>query len=40
MRELIENLYDAVEGCLSVDMDDIQLGQNDTLMELAEPLRT
>ncbi len=35
MRELIENLYDAVEGCLSVDMDDIQLGQNDTLMELA-----
>jgi len=35
MRELIENLYDAVEGCLSVDMDDIQLGQNDTVMELA-----
>jgi len=35
MRELIENLYDAVEGCLSVDMDDIQLGQNDTVMDLA-----
>jgi len=35
MRELIENLYDAVEGCLSVNMDDIQLGQNDTVMELA-----
>jgi len=35
MRELIENLYDAVEGCLSVDMDDIQLGQNDTVMEIA-----
>ena len=35
MQELIENLYDAVEGCLSVDMDKIHLKQNDTVMELA-----
>jgi predicted RNase H-like HicB family nuclease len=35
MQELIENLYDAVEGCLSIDMDKIQLKQNDKVMELA-----
>jgi len=35
MQDLIENLYDAVGGCLSVDMDTIELGQNDTVMELA-----
>jgi predicted RNase H-like HicB family nuclease len=33
--ELIENLYDAVEGCLSIDMKDIKLKKNDTVMELA-----
>jgi predicted RNase H-like HicB family nuclease len=35
MQELIENLYDAVEGCLSIDMDKIQLKHNDRIMELA-----
>jgi predicted RNase H-like HicB family nuclease len=35
MQELIENLYDAVEGCLSIDMDKIQLKHNDKIMELA-----
>ena len=35
MQELIENLYDAVEGCLSIDVDKIQLQQNDKVMELA-----
>ena len=35
MKELIENLYDAVEGCLSIDMDKIPLKQNDTVMDLA-----
>ncbi len=35
MQELIENLYDAVEGCLSIDMDKVQLKQNDKVMELA-----
>ncbi|MBN2099340.1 MAG: type II toxin-antitoxin system HicB family antitoxin [Dehalococcoidia bacterium] len=34
-KELIENLYDAVEGCLSIDMKDIKLKKNDTVMELA-----
>ena len=33
--ELIKNLYDAVEGCLSIDMKDIKLKKNDTIMELA-----
>ncbi len=35
MKELIENLYDAVEGCLSIDMDNVQIDKNDTVMELA-----
>jgi predicted RNase H-like HicB family nuclease len=35
MQELIANLYDAVEGCLSIDMDAIQLKNNDTVMDLA-----
>jgi len=35
MQELIENLYDAVEGCLSIDMDKVQLKDNDKIMELA-----
>lgn len=34
-KELIENLHDAVEGCLSIDMDKITLNPNDTVMELA-----
>ncbi len=35
LQELIENLYDAVQGCLSIDMDEIQLKDNDKTMELA-----
>jgi predicted RNase H-like HicB family nuclease len=35
MQELIKNLYDAVEGCLSIDMDNIALKRNDMVMELA-----
>ena len=36
MKGLIENLYDAVEGCLSVDMEAITLDKKkDTVMELA-----
>jgi len=35
MVELINNLYDAVEGCLSIDMEDIRLENKDTVMELA-----
>jgi len=33
--ELIENLYDAVEGCLSVDLEQIEIGDSDTVMEIA-----
>ena len=35
MKELIQNLYEAVEGCLSIDMEKVPLKQNDTVMELA-----
>jgi predicted RNase H-like HicB family nuclease len=35
LRELIENVYDAVDGCLSVDMHTVQLDTNDEVMELA-----
>ena len=35
MKQLIENLYDAIEGCLSIDMGKIRLQENDTVMELA-----
>lgn len=35
MKELIENLYDAVNGCLSIDMKDVSLGEQDEIMELA-----
>ena len=35
LEELIENLYDAVQGCLSIDMNEIQLKHNDKTMELA-----
>lgn len=31
-KELIENLYDAVTGCLDIDMDHVVLGQHDTIM--------
>ena len=35
IKELIENLYDAVEGCLSIDMNKIEIKESDTVMELA-----
>jgi len=35
LRELIENVYDAVEGCLNVDMKAVQLEPTDQVMELA-----
>lgn len=33
--ELLENIYDAVEGCLSVDIQDIPLAASDKVMEIA-----
>jgi predicted RNase H-like HicB family nuclease len=35
MQELIQNVYDAVEGCLSIDMETIELNSTDQVMELA-----
>lgn len=34
-EELLANLYEAVEGCLSVDVETVQVGENDRLMEIA-----
>ena len=34
-EELLGNLYEAVEGCLSVDMSNIPFGANDRLLEIA-----
>ena len=34
-EELLSNLYEAVEGCLSIDIDEIEDDENATLMEIA-----
>ena len=34
-EELSKNLYDAVEGCLSIDMKDIQVSANDKVIDIA-----
>lgn len=33
--ELLSNIYDAVEGCLSVDVQDIAISEKDKAMEIA-----
>lgn len=33
-KELIENLYDAVEGCLSIDVKDTKLKKSDIVVGL------
>lgn len=33
--ELLQNIYEAVEGCLSVDVKKIKLKKKDRLMEIA-----
>jgi len=33
--ELLSNIYEAVEGCLSVDVQDIVVSKNDKIMEIA-----
>lgn len=33
--ELLKNIYDAVEGCLSVDLKDIQISANDKVLDIA-----
>ena len=34
-EELLNNLYEAVEGCLSVDIQEIPVSENDRIMEIA-----
>ncbi len=33
--ELLKNIYEAVEGCLSIDTRDIELTEKDKIMEIA-----
>ena len=33
--ELLQNIYDAVEGCLSVDVKDIQISATDKILDIA-----
>ncbi|MCI5151309.1 MAG: type II toxin-antitoxin system HicB family antitoxin, partial [Candidatus Electrothrix sp. MAN1_4] len=33
--ELLSNIYEAVEGCLSVDIQDITVSDKDKVMEIA-----
>ncbi len=33
--ELLSNIYEAVEGCLSVDIKDIVITKNDKVLEIA-----
>jgi predicted RNase H-like HicB family nuclease len=35
MKDLVQNLRDAVEGCLRIDLDPATLARTDTVMELA-----
>jgi predicted RNase H-like HicB family nuclease len=34
-EELLNNIYEAVDGCLSVDIQDIEASPNDKIMEIA-----
>lgn len=34
-EELLENLYEAVEGCLSVDVDSLETSDNSRVMAIA-----
>ena len=33
--ELLNNIYEAVEGCLSIDMKDFKITERDKVMEIA-----
>jgi predicted RNase H-like HicB family nuclease len=34
-EQLLENLYEAVEGCLSVDVVSVETGERDRIVEIA-----
>jgi predicted RNase H-like HicB family nuclease len=33
--ELLRNIYEAVEGCLSIDLDDVEITEKDKVLEIA-----
>jgi predicted RNase H-like HicB family nuclease len=35
IEELLTNLYEAVEACLSVDLKEIEIAENDKVLEIA-----
>lgn len=35
VEELLKDLYEAIEGCLSVDIKQIEIGKTDRLKEIA-----
>lgn len=35
IEELLSNLYEAVEACLAVDLEEIEIGENDKVLEIA-----
>lgn len=34
-EELLQNIYEAVDGCLSIDISEIHTGEHDRIVELA-----
>lgn len=34
-EELLQNLYEAIEGCLSVDIESIETNERDKIMEIS-----
>ena len=34
-EELLQNLYEAIEGCLSVDVESVEIQDNDRILEIA-----
>ena len=35
IEELLTNIYEAVDACLSVDLEEIEIGKNDKVLEIA-----
>lgn len=34
-EDLLQHLYEAIEGCLSVDIESVEVGDNDRILEIA-----
>jgi predicted RNase H-like HicB family nuclease len=34
-EELLENIYEAVEGCLSIEVQEVQVSEKDKVLEIA-----